>query len=49
MQEAATKQMLSDCSSDPSKDFYVAEDSSDVAAAFADIRQSIAGTVYVSR
>lgn len=49
MKEAATKKMLSDCSSDPSKDFYVAEDSADVAAAFADIRQAIAGQVYVSR
>lgn len=49
MKEAATKKMLSDCSTDASKDFYVAEDSSDVAAAFADIRNAIAGKVFVSR
>lgn len=49
MKEEATKKMLSDCSTDASKDFYIAEGSSDVAAAFADIRESIAGKVYVSR
>lgn len=49
MQEVATKKMLSDCSTDSTKDFFVAEDSSDVAAAFADIQQAIAGKVFVSR
>jgi Flp pilus assembly protein TadG len=49
LEEEATRKMLSDCSTDKSKDFYVAEDSADVAAAFADIKQTITAKVYVSR
>ena len=44
-----TRKRLSDCSSDPAKYFFVAEDSADVAAAFEDIKAQITAQVYISR
>jgi Flp pilus assembly protein TadG len=49
LREQDTRQMLSDCSSDPAKDFYVAEESSDVTAAFQDIRRKISAQIYISK
>ncbi len=49
LRDKDTRKLLSDCSSDPEKNFFVAEDSSDVAAAFEDIRTQIAAQVYISR
>ncbi len=49
LRNAATRQRLSDCSSDPSKDFYVAEEGDDLSAAFEDIRRKISAQVFISR
>ena len=43
-----TRARLSDCSSDPDKHFFVAEDSGDVASAFEEIKRQIAARVYIS-
>ncbi len=49
LQDEDTRKRLSDCSSDPDKDFYVAEDNKDVAAAFEDIKRQITAQVFISR
>lgn len=49
LRDKDTRQRLSDCASDPSHDFYVAEDSNDVAAAFEDIKRQVAAQVYISK
>ena len=43
-----TRARLSDCSSDPDKHFFVAEDSGDVASAFEEIKRQIAARIYIS-
>ena len=49
MRNKDTRHRLSNCSSDPAKDFYVAEESSDVTAAFEDIKKKVAAQVFISR
>lgn len=44
-----TRKRLSDCSSDPAKNFFVAEDSADVADAFEEIKQQVTAQVFISR
>ena len=49
LRDKETRKRLSDCSTNPDKDFYVAEESADVAAAFEDISKKITAQVYISR
>ncbi len=49
LQDEDTTNRLRDCSSDPAQNFMIAEDSSDIAAAFADIREQITAQVFISR
>ena len=49
LRDKDTRKRLSDCSSDPTKDFYVAEESRDLTAAFEDIRRKISAQVFISR
>ena len=49
LRDKDTRARLSNCSSDPAKDFFVAEDSADVAAAFEDIKAQITAQVFISR
>ena len=49
LREKDTRARLSKCSSDPAKDFFVAEDGADVAAAFEDIKTQITAQVFISR
>ena len=48
LRDKDTRDRLSDCSSDPAKHFFVAEDSGDVASAFEEIKRQIAARVYIS-
>ena len=45
----ATKDRLSQCSSDPSKYFFIAEDDAEVAKAFEDIKKQITAQVFLSK
>jgi von Willebrand factor type A domain len=49
LQDEDTTNRLRDCASDPAQNFMIAEDSSDIAAAFADIREQITAQVFISR
>ncbi len=49
LRDKDTRNRLSECATDPDKHFYVAEDSTDVARAFEDIKQQIASQVFISR
>ena len=49
LRDTDTRKRLSNCSSDPAKDFFVAEDGADVAAAFEDIKTQITAQVFISR
>ncbi|MCB1377692.1 MAG: VWA domain-containing protein [Alphaproteobacteria bacterium] len=49
LQDEATKARLQYCASDPDTDFLIAEDSSDIAAAFAEIMKQITAQVFISR
>ncbi len=49
LRDKDTRKRLRDCSSNPDKDFHVAEESSDIAAAFEDIKQQIVAQVFISR
>jgi Flp pilus assembly protein TadG len=49
LQDKETRKRLSDCSTDPDKHFFVAEDSAEVASAFEDIKTQITAQVYISR
>jgi Flp pilus assembly protein TadG len=48
IEDAATKDRLQNCASDPDKDFFIAEDSDDIAAAFEQIKDQIAAKIYIS-
>jgi Flp pilus assembly protein TadG len=49
LQDQETRDRLRDCSSDPDKDFFIADDDKDVAAAFSEITQQVAAQIYVSK
>jgi Flp pilus assembly protein TadG len=49
LRESDTRDRLSNCSSDESKDFFIAEDSADIATAFDQIRRKITAQVFISR
>jgi Flp pilus assembly protein TadG len=49
LRDIDTRDRLSDCSSDPAKHFFVAEDSAELAGAFEDIKKQITAQVYISR
>jgi Flp pilus assembly protein TadG len=48
LRDKDTRKRLSDCSSDPDKDFFVAEDGADVAAAFEEIKRQVSAQVFIS-
>jgi Putative Flp pilus-assembly TadE/G-like/von Willebrand factor type A domain len=48
LQDTATRDRLRNCSTDPDKDFFVAEDEGDVASAFEQIKTQIAAKIYIS-
>jgi hypothetical protein len=45
----ATRNRLRDCSTDPSKDFFTPETSSDLKQAFETIKSAITAQVYLSK
>jgi Flp pilus assembly protein TadG len=47
--DSATRQRLKDCATDPSVDFFVLNDTSDLAHAFDSIKQSITAQVFLSK
>jgi Flp pilus assembly protein TadG len=49
LRDSDTRTRLSDCTSDPARHFFVAEDDAELARAFEDIRTQIASRVYISR
>jgi len=49
LDDQATKDRLSQCSSDPSKYFFIAEDDAEVAKAFEDIKKQITAQVFLSK
>lgn len=49
LRDDATKDRLRDCSTDPARHFFVAEDGGDVASAFESIRNEITAQVVLSR
>jgi Flp pilus assembly protein TadG len=49
LEDEATRTRLSNCASDPATDFLIAEDSSDIATAFAEIQKQITAQVFISR
>jgi Flp pilus assembly protein TadG len=48
LDDADTRNRLRDCSTDPDKNFFVAEDDDDIAAAFEEIKAQIAEKIYIS-
>ena len=49
LEDEETKTRLSDCATDAATDFLIAEDSSEIAKAFAEIRNQITAQVFISR
>lgn len=49
LEDDATRNRLRDCSSDPEKDFFVAESGDDVAQAFEEIKAQIAAKIYIRK
>lgn len=49
LRNKATRQRLSDCSTDPAKNFFVAEDGAELANAFEDIKKQVNAQVFISR
>lgn len=49
LEDDATRNRLRNCATDPDENFFIAEDSADVARAFEDITKQISAQVYVSR
>ena len=49
LQDGDTRSRLRDCSTDPDRHFFIAEDSGDLAGAFEDIRRQITAQVFISR
>jgi Flp pilus assembly protein TadG len=48
LRDNATRDRLRNCASDPDKNFFVAEDDDQVAAAFEEIKTQIASRIYIS-
>jgi hypothetical protein len=48
LNDAPTVQRLKDCSSDPSKDFFVANDAAALQSAFESIKAAVASEIYLS-
>ena len=48
LRDTATRNRLRNCASDPDKNFFVAEDDDQVAAAFEEIKAQIASKIYIS-
>jgi hypothetical protein len=49
LRDSSTRSRLHDCSSDPDRNFFIAEDSGDLADAFEEIRRQISAQVFISR
>lgn len=49
LRDSSTRNRLHDCSSDPDRNFFIAEDSGDLAGAFEEIRRQITAQVFISR
>ncbi len=49
LRNAATRNRLRDCSSDPDRYFFVAEDDAELAAAFDRIRAALKTAIYISK
>jgi hypothetical protein len=49
LRDKDTRDRLRDCSTDPDKHFFVAEDSAEVATAFDDIKKQITAQVFISK
>jgi hypothetical protein len=49
LDDEETRNRLSGCATDPAADFLIAEDSSEIAKAFAEIRNQITAQVFISR
>ena len=49
LDDSTTRNRLRNCSTDPSKNFFVATDTSAVASAFDDIRNAITAQVFISK
>ena len=43
-----TENRLRNCTTDPDKDFFIAESDSDIASAFEQIKTQIAARIYIS-
>ncbi len=49
LRDKDTRARLSDCSTDPAKHFFVAEDSAELASAFEEVKSQITAQVFISR
>ena len=49
LDDSATETRLRNCSTDPDKHFFKAENSDDLTSAFEEIRQQIADTIFLSK